>query len=164
MTPNETIFRSLRLLAEGYKVTLRFFVSTFDQTKIHNFAKMMLHSEATKLRNIEKRQFLKSWDFLDAIGMSAMKNYPQWKDFQVSTKFGGGVKVDITIFFLDFWPNKQITISRKWCCITKLRNCEKIQNRQFSVAGNFWTPQACPPWNMTPNEKKIKSLRRLAEG
>ena len=90
----------------------------------------MLHYEVTKLRKIEKRQFLKSWDFLDAIGMSAMKNDPRWKDFQVSTIFGRGVKVDITIYFSTF-GKKWISQFREHDVALRSYEIRKIKNRQF---------------------------------
>ena len=63
---------------------------------------MMLHYKVAKLQKNTKPSILRSWEFLDTTGMSAMKNDPQWKDFQVSTTFGGGVKGDITIFVSTF--------------------------------------------------------------
>ena len=113
------------------------FVLDFWSRKNNDFAKMILHYEVAKLRTNKEPSILRSWEFLETTGMSAMKHDPQWKDFQVSTTFGGGVKGDITFLFLDFWPKQKFTISRTWCCITTLRNCEKTKNRQFWGAEHF---------------------------
>ena len=67
--------------------------------------------QSRNYRKIENCLFWRSWEFLDTTGVSAMKNDPQWKDFQVSTTFGGGVKGDISIFFSTF---DQTKIAKMW--------------------------------------------------
>ena len=54
--------------------------------------------QSRNYRKIENCLCWRSWEFLDTTGVSAMKNDPQWTDFQVSTTFGRGVQIDITIF------------------------------------------------------------------
>ena len=173
--------------------------------------------QSRNYRKIENCLFWRSWEFLDTTGVSAMKNDPRWKDFRVSTTFGGGVKGDISIFFstfdqtkksqfrendvalrsceiakkwktvnfeelgifrhhrhvghekwppmkrfsslydvwrrgkrwhydffLDFWPKIIFTISRKWCCITKMPVASRLSGVQtnspqkdFDVARNL---------------------------
>ena len=38
------------------------------------------------------------------------KNYPKSLEMQLSTTFGGGVKMVRTDFIIDFWPNMTSTI------------------------------------------------------
>ena len=87
---------------------------------------MMLRYEVAKLRKNEKPSILRSWEFLDTTGMSAMKNDPQWKDFQVSTTFRGGVKGDITISFSTFDPPKNHNFAKMTLHyeVAKLRSYE----------------------------------------
>ena len=104
------------------------FLDFWPKKQNHSFAKMMLHYQVAKLQKNEKPSILRSWAFLDTTGMSAMKNDPQWKDFQVSTPFGGGVKGDMTILYLDFLPNtnsqfREHDVALRSCEITKLRSC-----------------------------------------
>ena len=80
-------------------------------------------------RKIENCLFLKSWDFLNATGRSAMKNDPQWKDFQVSTTFGRGVKDYVCIFVSrllaknDFHDFAKMLLHYE---VTKLRKVKKV--------------------------------------
>ena len=39
-------------------------------------------------------------------------------------------------FFLDFWPTIIFTISRKWCCITKLRSSQNLLTS--TARGMYW--------------------------
>ena len=106
-------------------------------------------------RKIENCMFGGSWEFLDTIGMSAMKNDPQWKDFQVSTTFGRGVKGDITIFASTCgqkWLSQicEIYVALRSCCRSFQVRCRPLR---FEVA-----PLSIVPGSMSTGQGSMSTF------
>ena len=71
-------------------MTLRFIPQLLAKNDFRKFAKIMLHYEVAKLRKNKKPSILRSWEFLDTTGVSAMKNDPNEKIFRSLRRFAEG--------------------------------------------------------------------------
>ena len=125
-------------------MTLRFFFSTFDPICFSQFRE---NDVALRSCEIAKKWKTVNFEELGIFRHHRHVGHEKWPPMQ---RFSGLYDVSRRgkrwhyDFFLDFWPKIIFTISRKWCCITKMPVASRLSGVQtnspqkdFDVARNL---------------------------